>query len=163
MIQKFLRNKTVGYYIAAFVAVLALVTLIVFFAGYNKPDITTVMGNKAESFVPVTIGIFLVAGFVIQLVVLAVPEFRLFQFAAIIMFGLALYKDILIIADFIAGIANNGVMYNGGDVNFNMFIFIAILVTVIAAIVTTFMGLTKEVKENDDEEESNEEEELANE
>lgn len=160
MFEKFFKNKTVGYYIAAFVAVLALVTIIVFFTGYNKPDITTVMGNKAESFVPVTIGIFMVAGFVVQLVVLAVPEFRLFQFAAIIMFGLALYKDILIIADFIAGLANNGVMYNGGDVNFNMFIFIAILITVIAAIVTTFMGLTKEVEEDD--EENEEEEEVVN-
>lgn len=160
MFAKFFKNKTVGYYIAAFVAVLALVTIIVFFTGYNKPDITTVMGNKAESFVPVTIGIFMVAGFVVQLVVLAVPEFRLFQFAAIIMFGLALYKDILIIADFIAGLANNGVMYNGGDVNFNMFIFIAILITVIAAIVTTFMGLTKEVEEDD--EENEEEEEVVN-
>ena len=160
MFEKFFKNKTVGYYIATFVAVLALVTIIVFFTGYNKPDITTVMGNKAESFVPVTIGIFMVAGFVVQLVVLAVPEFRLFQFAAIIMFGLALYKDILIIADFIAGLANNGVMYNGGDVNFNMFIFIAILITVIAAIVTTFMGLTKEVEEDD--EENEEEEEVVN-
>ena len=160
MFEKFFKNKTVGYYIAAFVAVLALVKIIVFFTGYNKPDITTVMGNKAESFVPVTIGIFMVAGFVVQLVVLAVPEFRLFQFAAIIMFGLALYKDILIIADFIAGLANNGVMYNGGDVNFNMFIFIAILITVIAAIVTTFMGLTKEVEEDD--EENEEEEEVVN-
>ena len=162
MLQKFFKNKTVGYYIAAFVAILALVTVIVFFTGYNNPDVTTVMGNKAPSYAPVTIGVFLLAGLVVQLVVLAVPEFRLFQIAAVIMFALALYKDIIIIADFIAGIANN-VMYNGGDVNFNMFIFIALLVICIAAVVTTFMGLTKEVEENEDKDEkSNEEEEVVN-
>lgn len=155
MFKKFFKNKTVGYYIAAFVAVLALVTLIVFFAKYNNPDVTTVMGNKAESFVPVTIGIFLLAGFVVQLVVLFVPEFRLFQIAAVVMFGMALYKDILIIADFLAGLFTN-VMYNGGDVNFNMFIFISILIICIAAVVTTFMGLVKEVPEEEEEDEEEE-------
>lgn len=154
-IKRFFRNKAVGYYIAIGVFVLAVVTAIVFFStfenpAFNGPENTPAMGNKASGLIPITIGIFLIAGTVIELVVLFAPEFRFFHLAAIIMFGLALYKDVLIIADFFAYFST-GVLYNGGNVGLNMFFLIAIGIIEIAAIVASFFGFVKEV--DDDEEE----------
>ena len=146
-IKEFLKNKSIGYYIVAALALLSLIVAIVFFATYNKPELDPIfhsnpMGNKASGLVPETIGIFLLAGFVVELVVLVVPQYRFIQIAAIMMFGLALYKEVLIIPDFFAGIANH-VMYNGGNVGLNMFFFIALLLIVIVAIVAVFLGFLK--------------------
>ena len=146
-IKEFLKNKSIGYYIVAALALLSLIVAIVFFATYNKPELDPIfhsnpMGNKASGLVPETIGIFLLAGFVVELVVLVVPQYRFIQIAAIMMFGLALYKEVLIIPDFFAGIANH-VMYNGGNVGLNMFFLIALLLIVIAAIVAVFLGFLK--------------------
>ena len=146
-IKEFLKNKSIGYYIVAALALLSLIVAIVFFATYNKPELDPIfhsnpMGNKASGLVPETIGIFLLAGFVVELVVLVVPQYRFIQIAAIMMFGLALYKEVLIIPDFFAGIANH-VMYNGGNVGLNMFFLIALLLIVIVAIVAVFLGFLK--------------------
>lgn len=146
-IKEFLKNKSVGYYIVAALALLSLIVAIVFFATYNKPELDPIfhsnpMGNKASGLVPETIGIFLLAGFVVELAVLVVPQYRFIQIAAIMMFGLALYKEVLIIPDFFAGIANH-VMYNGGNVGLNMFFLIALLLIVIVAIVAVFLGFLK--------------------
>ena len=146
-IKEFLKNKSVGYYIVAALALLSLIVAIVFFATYNKPELDPIfhsnpMGNKASGLVPETIGIFLLAGFVVELAVLVVPQYRFIQIVAIMMFGLALYKEVLIIPDFFAGIANH-VMYNGGNVGLNMFFLIALLLIVIAAIVAVFLGFLK--------------------
>ena len=144
----FFKNKSIGYYIAAGIALFALIVSIVFFATYNKPELDPIfgnnpMGNKADGLVAVTIGIFLLAGFFVELVVLVIPQYRFIQIIAIAMFGLALYKDVMIIPDFFAGIAN-GVMYNGGNLGLNMFFFISLLLIVIAAIVVAFLGFYKE-------------------
>lgn len=146
-IKEFLKNKSIGYYIVAALALLSLIVAIVFFATYNKPELDPIfhsnpMGNKASGLVPETIGIFLLAGFVVELVVLVVPQYRFIQIAAIMMFGLALYKEVLIIPDFFAGIANH-VMYNGGNVGLNMFFLIALFLIVIVAIVAVFLGFLK--------------------
>ena len=153
MLDKFLKNKGIGYYLVAVATLLALITAIVFFMTYKTPTLEAQMGNKASGFVVETIGVFLIAGVVVELVVLAMPEFRFFQIAAVVMFGLAFYKDILVIPDFIIGKINN-VEYNGGNFGLNMFFFVAILLVVLLAVVAPFIGLVKEnvpEEENDDE------------
>ena len=147
----FFKNKGIGYYIAAGITLLALVVTIVFFATYSNPALDPIfgndpMGNKADGLLAVTIGIFLLAGTVVEAVILVVPQYRFVQIIATALFGLALYKEVMIIPDFFAGIAN-GVMYNGGNVGLNMFFFISLLLIVIASIVVSFMGFYK--KEDD--------------
>ena len=153
MLDKFLKNKGIGYYLVIVATLLALVTAVVFFLTYRNPSLEAQMGNKASGFVVDTIGVFLIAGVVVELVVLAMPEFRFFQIAAVVMFGLAFYKDILVIPDFIIGKVND-VEYNGGNFGLNMFFFIAILLVVLLAVVAPFIGLVKEdVLEEDEDDE----------
>lgn len=147
----FLKNKGIGYYIVAAIALLSLIVGIIFFATYNNPALDPInhinpMGNSSDGVVVETIGIFLFAGAVVEIALLIVPQYRFIQIGAIAMFGLALYKDVIIIPDFIAGKANN-VEYNGGNFNLNMFFFVMILIIVIAAIVAPFLGFLK--KEED--------------
>ena len=108
----FLKNKGIGYYIVAVITLLSLIVGIVFFATYKNPDLDPInhinpMGNSSDGVVVETIGIFLIAGAVVELALLIAPQYRFIQIGAIAMFGLALYKDIIIIPDFIAGKANN--------------------------------------------------------
>lgn len=147
----FFKNKGIGYYIVAGIALLSLIVSVVFFATYKNPALdpinhTNPMGNSSEGVVVETIGIFLLAGAIVELALLVIPQYRFIQIGAIAMFGLALYKDVIIIPDFIAGKANN-VEYNGGSFNLNMFFFVMILLIVIAAIVAPFLGFLK--KEED--------------
>lgn len=145
-IKNFLKNKSVGYFIAAGTALFSLIVAIIFFVTYRNPDLATQMGNKAEGWVADTIGIFLLAGFVVEVVVLALPEYRFIQIIALLMYALAFVKEVLIIPDFLAGLAN-GVMYNGGNLGFNFFLFFSLLVIVIAAIIPAFTGLYKKEEE----------------
>ena len=150
-IKQFLKNKGIGYYIVAGLVLLALITTIVFFATYNNPALdpifhTNPMGNKASGLIPETIGIFLVAGIIVEIVVLVVPQYRFVQIIAILMFGLALYKDVLLIPDFIVGKINH-VEYNGGNFGLNMFFFIMLLFIVLLSVVAVFLGFLK--KEED--------------
>ena len=156
-IKKFFKNKAIGYYMVAGALLLAIILAIVFFTTFNNPKIPTVnggpvMGNKASSYAVETIGIFIIAGAVIELVVLAMPEFRFFHLGAIIMFGLALYKDVLVMGDFFAGVANGGNFYNDGNVALNFFYFIALVVIELVAVVASFIGFIKEVDDLDEEE-----------
>ena len=156
-IKNFFKNKAIGYYLVIGAALLSIVLAVVFFTTFNNPNIPTiqnspVMGNKAESFAVETIGIFIIAGAVIELVVLAMPEFRFFHLGAVVMFGLALYKDTLVMADFFAGLANSGESYNGGNVPLNFVYFIAIVVIELLAVVAPFIGFIKEVDNYDEEE-----------
>lgn len=159
-IKRFFKNKAVGYYMVAGALLLAIILAIVFFNTYNNPNIPSindapVMGNKSASYVPITIGIFLIAGAVVELVVLAMPEFRFFHLAAIVMFGLAIYKDVLIMGDFFAGMGT-GVFYNGGNVGLNFFYFITLVVIELVAVAASFVGFIKETDEADEEEEDEE-------
>lgn len=140
--ENFFKSKSIGYYLVALITLFSIVLAIIFFASYSNPSIAEQMGNKAVGMAPETIGIFLVAGIAVEAVVLFAPEYRFFHFAAVVMFGLAIYKDVIIIADFIAGMANN-VMYNGGNLELNMFIFISLFVVEIFAIVAGFIGFVK--------------------
>lgn len=157
MLEKFFKGKSIGYYLVAGLTLFSIVLAIVFFVTYKNPNLDPIghfspMGNKATGLAPETIGIFLIAGIVVEAVVLFAPEFRFFHLAAIVMFGLAIYKDIIIMADFFAGIANN-VMYNGGNVNLNMFFFVSLMVIEVAAIVASFLGFVKSNEEPEEEEE----------
>ena len=143
----FFKNKGIGYYIVAAITLLSLIVGIIFFATYKNPDLDPInhinpMGNSSDGVVVETIGIFLIAGAVVELALLVVPQYRFIQIGAIAMFGLALYKDVIIIPDFIAGKANN-VEYNGGNFNLNMFFFVMIMIIVLAAIVAPFLGFLK--------------------
>ena len=143
----FFKNKGIGYYIVAAITLLSLIVGIIFFATYKNPDLDPInhinpMGNSSDGVVVETIGIFLIAGAVVELALLVVPQYRFIQIGAIAMFGLALYKDVIIIPDFIAGKANN-VEYNGGNFNLNMFFFVMIIIIVLAAIVAPFLGFLK--------------------
>ena len=144
----FLKNKSVGYYIAAGIALLALFMGIFFFVTYKSPafpgvEDTPTMGNKADGYVVETIGICLLAAAAIEIAVLIVPQYRFVQIGVVAMVGLAFMKDVVIMADFFAGIANN-VMYNGGHVGLNFFYFIMIIILLVASITTAFIGFYKD-------------------
>lgn len=150
-IKEFLKNKSIGYFIVIGVALLSLILAIIFFATYSNPALDPIghhnpMGNKAEGLAVETIGIFLLAGFLVELAVLVVPQYRFVQVIAVVMFGLAFYKDVLVIPDFFAGMANN-VMYNGGNLGLNMFYFITLFIIVVASIVPAFLGFYKKEEE----------------
>ena len=146
-IKDFLKNKAIGYYIVAGIVLLSLIFAIIFLATYNNPAIPSVndahpMGNKAESFVPETIVIFLIAAMLVEAVLLVVPQYRFLQIIAVLLFGLSFYKDVLIMADFFAGMSS-GVLYNGGNLGLNLFYFFTLLIIVIAALVAAFIGFLK--------------------
>ena len=145
-IMNFFKNKSVGYFIAAATALIAFIVAIVFFATYRNPDLATQMGNKAEGWVVDTIGIFLLAGALVEVVVLFFPQYRFIQLIAALMFGLAFAKDVCVIVDFFAGLAN-GVMYNGGNLELNMFFFVSLIIILAASVVPAFMGFYKHDEE----------------
>lgn len=153
-IKNFIKNKGLGYFFVAGLALASLIFAIIFLCTFNgeyldvEGTLAPTMGNRAADFGPVTIGIFMLAGFVVEVVVLFVPQYKFIQIIAIAMFGLALYKDVLIIPDFFAGVAN-GVHYNHGNFGLNFFYFGMLLAISVVAIVAAFLPFYKE--ENDPE------------
>ena len=135
--MKFIKNKSIGYWIAAADAVLALLLGIIYFATYK-----TAIGNNAAGQVPETVGIFMFVGFVVECVLLLLPQYGFINLIAIGMFGISFFKEVYLYPDFIAGKANN-VEYNGGDFGLNTLYFVMQLVILISAIVATFFGFYK--------------------
>lgn len=142
--SKFIKNKSVGYFIAIADAVLALVLAIIYMATYKSA-----IGNNAGGQLPETVGIFMFAGFAAQLVILLLPQYSFLNLAPIAMYSISFYKELYLIPDFIAGKVNN-VEYNGGDFGLNMFYFILQLIILISAIVATFIGFYKNKKDADE-------------
>ena len=138
MFKKLIENKSIGYFMAAGIAVLALLTAIIFMATQEGN-----MGNYASGVAPQTIGVFLLAGFVVELVFLVLPQYRAIHIVALVMYGLAFYKETILIPDFIAGKINN-VEYNGGSFGLNMFYFIMLLIIVVLSVVVSFLGFYKD-------------------
>lgn len=138
MIKDFIKTKSIGYFMAAGIALLSLITAIIFFATQEGN-----MGNYASGVGPETIGVFLLAGFVVELVLLVLPQYRFIHIIALVMFGLAFYKETILIPDFIAGKINN-VEYNGGSFNLNMLYFILLFIIVVVSIVVAFLGFYKD-------------------
>ena len=139
--KKLIENKSIGYFIAAGIAALALITAIFFIATSNGN-----MGNYATGVGPDTIGVFLLAGFVVEVVALLLPQYRFIHIAALVMYGLAFYKETILLPDFIAGKVNN-VEYNGGSFGLNIVYFILLFIIVVASIVVAFMGFYKDEKQ----------------
>lgn len=144
-IKEFLKNKSIGYYIAVADAILALIFGIIYFATYS-----VAIGDNANGHLPETVGIFMFAGFLVQCVVLVLPQYGFVNIIALVMYGLSFYKEVYLIPDFIAG-KINGVEYNHGDFGLNMFYFIMQLIIIVSAIVATFIGFYKNKEdENED-------------
>ena len=148
-IKQFFKNKAIGYYVALGVALLTLIFAIIFITTFKNPalsDGSPVMGNKSVGLAPETIAVFLIAGLIAEVVVLVLPQYRFLQVVVVLLLGLALYKDIIIIPDFFAGIAN-GVMYNGGNLELNIFYLVMLLIIVIASVVAIFLDFLKSDEE----------------
>lgn len=141
--ENFLSKKSVGYYIAAADAVLALFLGLFYMFTYQSA-----IGNNAGGQLPETVGIFMFSGFIIQCVVLMLPQYGFINLFAIAMYSISFYKEVYLIPDFIAGKLNN-VEYNGGDFGLNMTYFIIQLIIIVSAIVATFLGFYKNKEDAD--------------
>ena len=140
----FIKSKSAGYFIVVADALLALITAIIFFATYQDA-----MATNATANVPETIGIFLLAGFVIEIVVLIIPQYRFIHIVAIAMFALSLYKEIFLIPNLIADRINN-VQYQGGNLDTNIFYLVMLFIILVSAIVAAFLGFYKKSAEQED-------------
>lgn len=144
-IQEFLKNKSLSYYVVLADAFLALVLSIVFFLTYKGS-----MPNNAWGNVPETIGIFLLAGFFLEAVVLFLPQYKFIHIGALVMFGLSLMKEMIIIPNLIADFVNN-VFFQGGSLPVNIFYIIIQFIIIISAVVVAFSSFYKdEVEEAKD-------------
>ena len=140
-VLNFIKNKAVGYFLVAANVLVAIILTVIFFATYKGA-----MANNAASLVPETIGIFLIAGAVVEIAVLVLPEYRFVHIIALVMFGLALYKEILLIPNLIADEINN-VHYQGGNLGTQVFYLIVLILLNASAIAAAFIGFFK--KEED--------------
>ena len=139
--KNLIKNKAIGYYLAAANIVLALILTVVFFATYKGA-----MANNAASLVPETIGIFLIAGAIIEAVVLVLPQYRFIHVAAIVMFALALFKEVILIPNLIADEINN-VHYQGGNLGTQVFYLVFLIIILASAIAAAFIGFYKSEEE----------------
>ena len=139
--QNFMKKLGVGYFIAAGTALVALITAFIFFATFKGA-----MANNASALVPQTIGIFLIAGAIVEIAVLVVPQYRFIHIPAMVMYALALFKEIVLIPPLIADEINN-VHYQGGNLGTNVLYMMLLVLIVAAAVVVAFLGFYK--KEED--------------
>lgn len=132
--MKFFKNKSIGYWIAVADTVLALIIGIVYMATYKGA-----IGNNAAGNVPESVGIYLIAGAFANAALCVVPQYAFIGIFAIVLYGLSFFKEVFLIPDFIAGLAN-GVEYNGGNAGLNIFYFVCQFIILVSAIVGMFMG-----------------------
>ena len=140
-VLNFFKNKAVGYFLVAANVVLALILALIFLATYKGA-----MANNASAYVPETIAIFLFAGAIIEVVVLILPQYRFVHIAAIVMFALALFKEVFLIPNLIADWVNN-VFYQGGDLGTNVFYLVMLIAILTLAIAAAFVGFYKSEEE----------------
>ena len=138
-IKEFLKNKSIGYYIVAGIAALSLIFSIIFFITIQGD----VMPHGGSGSAPETIGIFSIAGCLVALAVLVIPQYRFLILGSVAMFGLAMYKELMFLPNLLADEINN-VHYQGGNFGVNLFYFFTILILIIAGIVATFLGFYKD-------------------
>ena len=139
--QNFMKKLGIGYFIAAGTALVALITAIIFFATYKGA-----MANNASALVPQTIGIFLIAGAIVEIAVLVVPQYRFLHIPAMVMYALALFKEIVLIPPLIADEINN-VHYQGGNLGTNVLYMVLLVLIVAAAVTVAFLGFYKKEEE----------------
>ena len=140
-VLNYLKNKAIGYYLVAANVLLALVFTIIFFATYKGAMPHTAALEE-------TIGIFMIAGLIVEIAVLVVPEYRFVQIIAVVMFGLALFREVIIIPNLIADWVNN-VFYQGGNLGTNVFYIVFLFIIVGIAIAAAFIGFFKKEEEAD--------------
>ena len=142
-VLNFFKTKAIGYYLVIANIVLALILALVFLATYQDA-----MADNASAYVPETIAIFLFAGIVVELVVLVLPQYRFIHVAAIVMFALALYKEVILIPNLIADEINN-VHYQGGDLKTQVFYLVMLLIILASSIAAIFIGFYKKEEDAD--------------
>lgn len=135
-----LKNKSIGYFIAAADALLAIILAIIFFATFNGA-----MANNALGQVPETIGIFLLAGAVVEIAALIIPQYTFVHAGAVVLYCVALIKEVFLIPNLYADWINN-VAYQGGDLATNNVYLFGLLIIIISGIAAAFMGLVKDEK-----------------
>ncbi|MCQ2772671.1 MAG: hypothetical protein MJ238_05315 [Bacilli bacterium] len=135
-----LKNKSIGYFIAAADALLAIILAIIFFATYNGA-----MANNAIGQVPETIGIFLIAGAVVEIAALLIPQYTFVHVGAVVLYCVALIKEVFLIPNLYADWINN-VAYQGGNLPINNVYLFGLLIIIISGIAAAFMGLVKDEK-----------------
>ena len=140
-VLNFFKSKAIGYFLVIADIVLALVLTFVFLATYKGA-----MANNASAYVPETIAIFLIAGAAIEVVVLVLPQYRFVHIAAIVMFALALFKEVFLIPNLIADWVNN-VFYQGGNLGTNVFYLVMLIIILAIAIAAIFLGFYKNDEE----------------
>ena len=140
-ILNFFKNKAIGYFLVAADIVIALVLTIVFFATYKGA-----MANNAASLVPETIAIFLIAGMIVEAAVLVVPQYRFIHVVGMVMYALALFKEVLLIPNLIADEINN-VHYQGGDLGTQVFYLVTLIIICAVSIAAAFIGFYKQEAE----------------
>lgn len=141
--KNFIKNKSIGYYLACAVAVLTIVLIIVFYATIGVPGTgATSMPNSAAAKSPETIGVFAIAGLIAQVALLAVPEFSVIQFVALILFGLSFYKELICCPQVLAAIVT-GVAYEGGSLEAHLTYLILFVLIFGLAIAGAFIGYFK--------------------
>ena len=137
-IKKFFSTKTVAYYIAMGVALMALVFGFIYMATYKSA-----IGNNADGMVPESVGYYMLAGAAVEIVLCVLPQYKFIHLGALVLFGLSIFKEVFLIPDFIAGLLNN-VEYNQGNAQMNIFYLVFQLVIMITAIVISFMDFYKQ-------------------
>ena len=148
--KNYFKNKSVGFYLVLANIVLAVVLAIVFFATYkgDNGNGQLNMANNAYSSVPEVIGIFMIVGAVIDIAVLVLPEYLPIHYAALVCYGVSLIKIIFTIPDVIVG-KINGIAYEGGNFELNLFWLILAIVIIGISIAVCFMGLLKDKDEEE--------------
>ena len=139
--KNFLKNKAIGYYLVAANVILPIILAIIFLATYKGA-----MANNAGAYVPETIAIFLIAGAIIEAVVLVIPQYRFVHVAGIVMFALALFKEVFLIPNLIADEINN-VHYQGGNLGTQVFYLVMLFIILGVAIAAAFIGFYKSEEE----------------
>ena len=142
--KKFLdsfKNKAIGYYLVAADVLLALILALIFFATYKS-------AMTYGAVTPEIIGMFLIAGAIVEAVVLVLPQYRFVHIVGIILLGVALFQEVYLIPNLIADEINN-VHYQGGDLKTNVFYLVTIIIILALAVAAAFIGFYKKEEEAD--------------
>ncbi len=140
-IKEFFKGKAAGFYIVIVDMILAIVLGIVFFATYGDA-----MANNAAGNLPEVIGACILLGAVLDILTLMFPEYRFVHLFSIAAYCVSMMKEVYLIPNLIADRAN-GVAYQGGNLEMNIFYLTMQLIIIISAIVASFIGIVNEDEE----------------
>lgn len=140
-LKNYFKDKKIGFYLMLADALLGLVFSILFFETYK-----TSMANNAVPHTPEVIGICALLFFAIELVAIALPEYKFIHLGAIAAMCFSFMKQIYLFPNLIADQINN-VEFQGGNFPLNCVYTIMQVVILVIAIVASFNDITsKEVK-----------------